>query len=602
MKSTINYLLSISLTLLAFAGCKKNNIPPPVTPAPAISTISPTSGLAAVQVTITGTGFSSTASDNTVKFNGATATVVSATATSIVVNAPAMGSTGAVTVTTTGGTATGPVFTYLLAPTVTSISPTAALAGASVTIAGTNFDLTAASNTVKFNGTAATVTKATATQLTVTVPAGGTSGAITVTTSGGTATGPVFAYLALPAITSISPTSAPAGASVIITGTNFDAAIANDAVKFNGTAATVTKATTTQLTVTVPAAGSTGNVTVTTPSGTSNNIAFTYLTATGPDVYVLGTSTNTGNSYGYWKNSTFNLLPDCTSAYAMVGVNTDIYVAGPAKSNTPTYWKNGTEIQLSTQQGYTFSVTKSGADLYFLGLIGNSYYVWKNGTASVLKTTSSSDIGGSNAGYYENNTIAVSNGDVYVAGSQYLGNSTILKATVWKNGTPIDLTDGISSPSAWANTVYVSGSDVYVAGIEEIRDPVTNGIINQAPTLWKNGVATHLSAPINNLYNNVSCIIVVGSDVYVGGQYNGKGVVWKNGAIINASAYAVAENVASMFLYNNTDLYFAGASSVWGENGYWKNGNFVIMNPGCGVASSTCAGTNASQSVSIYVK
>ena len=603
MKSTINYLLPITLMLLVFTGCKKNTIPPPITPAPAISAISPTSGLAGVQVTITGTDFAATAGDNTVKFNGATATVVSATASSIVVNTPAAGGTGAITVTTSGGTATGPVFTYLMAPTVTSISPTSALAGASVTIAGTNFDPTAASNTVKFNGTAATVTKATATQLTVTVPAGGTSGAITVTTSGGTATGPVFTYLALPAITSISPTSALAGATVLITGTNFDATLANDAVKFNGTAATVTKATTTQLTVTVPAAGSTGNVTVTTAAGTSNSIAFTYLTATaGPDVYVLGESTSAGSSYGYWKNSTFNLLPDCNSAYAMVGINSDVYIAGPAKSNTPTYWKNNTEIQLSNQQGFTFSVTKSGSDLYFLGAIGNTTYVWKNGVASPLKTTSTASIGGSNGGYYENNAIAVNNGDVYVVGAQSLFTSTVLKATIWKNGTPTDITDGVSAPSAWANAVCVSGSDVYVAGIEEIRDPVTNGIINRAPTLWKNGVVIPMSAPINSLFNTVYCILVVGSDVYVGGQYNGVATVWKNGAIINTSAYAVAENVSSMFLYNNTDLYFGGASSVSGENGYWKNGNFVIMNPGCGVASSTCAGTSAAQVISMYIK
>jgi len=49
------------------------------------------------------------------------------------------------------------------APTITTLSPTSGAIGASVTITGTNFSTTPTSNTVTFNGTAATVTSATAT-------------------------------------------------------------------------------------------------------------------------------------------------------------------------------------------------------------------------------------------------------------------------------------------------------------------------------------------------------------------------------------------------------------------------------------------------------
>ncbi len=73
-------------------------------------------------------------------------------------------------------------------PTITSFTPTAGDAGNTVTITGTNFSTTASSNSVKFNGTTATVSSATATSLTVTVPTGATTGTITVTTSSGTAT------------------------------------------------------------------------------------------------------------------------------------------------------------------------------------------------------------------------------------------------------------------------------------------------------------------------------------------------------------------------------------------------------------------------------
>lgn len=600
MKTKLSYSICIFFAILFVSpGCKKSS--PIIIPVklPAVNTISPTSGIAGTVVTISGANFSATAADNTVKFNGTAASVTSATASTLVVTAPAAASTGAITVTTTGGTATGPVFTYLMAPTVATISPVSAKAGAAVTITGTNFDATAANNTVKFNGVAATVTSATTTKLVVTAPAAATSGAVTVATSGGTATGPVFTYIVAPTITAISPTSAAEGASITITGTDFDAVAANNTVKFNGTAASVTTASTTQLVVKVPAGGSSGNVTVTTVGGTSNGLAFTYTVA-GPSVYVLGSDIVKG--FGYWKNSSFTAITDCTTPYAMVGSGTDIYVAGPASTNTPTYWKNGTAVHLSSQTGYTFSIVVSGTDVYCLGQINGTYYVWKNGTATQLTTTTVTNIGGSGTSNYLNNALAVSNGDTYVAGARYLGTSTILKATYWKNGTPIDITDGIHSGNALATAIAVSGGAVYVAGTEEIRDPGTGGIINKAPRLWKNGVSIPLNTPGNSLFNSVSSILVAGSDVYVGGQYNGAGAVWKNGTMLAPSAYAVAENVSSLFLYNNTDLYAGGASSSSGENGYWKNGSFVEMDPGCTVLSSGCARTSANQVVSVYVK
>jgi hypothetical protein len=78
--------------------------------------------------------------------------------------------------------------TTIQAPTITSFTPANGLVGSSVTITGTNFDALTTNNTVKFNGTTATVSSASTTSLTVTVPTGATTGTITVTTAGGTAT------------------------------------------------------------------------------------------------------------------------------------------------------------------------------------------------------------------------------------------------------------------------------------------------------------------------------------------------------------------------------------------------------------------------------
>ncbi len=65
-------------------------------------------------------------------------------------------------------------------------TPATGAAGTTVTIVGTGFLDTIAGNTVRFNGTTATVTAATKTQLTVTVPSGATTGPISITNTNGT--------------------------------------------------------------------------------------------------------------------------------------------------------------------------------------------------------------------------------------------------------------------------------------------------------------------------------------------------------------------------------------------------------------------------------
>ena len=70
--------------------------------------------------------------------------------------------------------------------TVAGFAPTAGPVGTSVAISGTGFAATAAQNVVSFNGMAATVNAASPTTLTAVVPAGATTGRITVTVAGNT--------------------------------------------------------------------------------------------------------------------------------------------------------------------------------------------------------------------------------------------------------------------------------------------------------------------------------------------------------------------------------------------------------------------------------
>jgi len=110
------------------------------------------------------------------------------------------------------------------APTVTIFTPTSGPVGTSVTLTGTNFT---GATAVAFNGTAAMAfTVGSATQITVTVPAGATTGTIAVTTPAGTGASAANFTVGVPpaqapTVTSFTPTSGPVGTSVTVTGTNF---------------------------------------------------------------------------------------------------------------------------------------------------------------------------------------------------------------------------------------------------------------------------------------------------------------------------------------------------------------------------------------------
>ncbi|WP_300977659.1 IPT/TIG domain-containing protein [Flavobacterium sp.] len=92
-----------------------------------------------------------------------------------------------------------------------------------------------------------------------------------------------------PTITSFSPQTGGYSSTLTITGTNFSATPANNKVTINGVEATVTAATATQLTVTVPACGGTGNVKVMVGNNTAtSSSSFSYT----PDVYVVGYESN----------------------------------------------------------------------------------------------------------------------------------------------------------------------------------------------------------------------------------------------------------------------------------------------------------------------
>ena len=234
-------------------------------PGPTISGFTPTGGLAGTVVTITGTNFTGSTA---VSFNGtAAASFVVNSATQITATVAAGTATGPITVVAPTGTGTS-VKSFVVGnpPVIISFTPTTGAIGATVVITGTNF---AGTMLVQFNGAYASIfTVNSATQITVSVPSGATTGPISVITPTGTATSATnFTVIPPPTITSFTPAAGVAGTVVTLTGNFFTGATA---VSFNGiNAPTFTVVSATQLTVTVPTGAATGLISVTTPGGTA---------------------------------------------------------------------------------------------------------------------------------------------------------------------------------------------------------------------------------------------------------------------------------------------------------------------------------------------
>jgi len=165
-----------------------------------------------------------------------------------------------------GANAGGTIFSLAvgLGPFVKTL-PTSGKVGAAVTILGTN--LTGATS-VSFNGTAASFTVVSSSEVTTTVPTGATTGKVKVVTPGATLSSNL-SFRVTPVILSFSPTSGPVGASVVITGNSLTGATS---VAFGGVKATsFTVNSYTQITATVPTGAKTGKIGVTTPGGSATS-------------------------------------------------------------------------------------------------------------------------------------------------------------------------------------------------------------------------------------------------------------------------------------------------------------------------------------------
>ncbi|HMF00582.1 MAG TPA: IPT/TIG domain-containing protein [Terriglobia bacterium] len=204
-----------------------------------VISFSPATGSVGASVTIYGTGFSTTPSQNSVSFNGANATVSSSTATQIVATVPIGATTGPIGVTVNGKSAssTNP-FTIGQPPTITGFTPSVADPRTAVSVSGDNFQPITVLNEVKVNSFPSQVQSSTPTNLATPSPAVG-SGRISVTTPFGTAISNDDLYIAPSPYTASLVSPVGTGSGRISVGTPTTASVGLGQVGlllFDGTA------------------------------------------------------------------------------------------------------------------------------------------------------------------------------------------------------------------------------------------------------------------------------------------------------------------------------------------------------------------------------
>ena len=189
---------------------------------PVVSSFSPVTAAMGATVTITGTDLAGATAVSLGGTAAASFTVVSVTSITAVVGA---GSSGSVSVTTPGGTTSRTGFTFIPAPVISSFTPASATTQQTVVITGSGFT---GATALTFGGSAPISYSVVSSTSISAVVANGTSGSISVTTLGGTASKTGFTFnpclqITAPADITVNVASGANGAVVNYTtpvGTN----------------------------------------------------------------------------------------------------------------------------------------------------------------------------------------------------------------------------------------------------------------------------------------------------------------------------------------------------------------------------------------------
>ena len=263
---------------------------------PLISGFTPAGGLAGTVVTISGSNFSLASQ---VSFNGQAASFSVVNGGSINATVPVGATTGPLSIAAVTGTGTSvQAFFVGAGPSVARFTPASGQVGTQVHVIGAGY---LAVTDVQFNGVSSSQFGAVSdTELVATVPSGAATGPISVLNPAGTAVSSTN-FAVGPTIRSLWPSSVSArsavGSTVQIVGESFTGATA---VKLNGITAVFTVNSDQQITMTVPAAATTGPISVPNPTATT-------VSSQNFEIISFGSPPRTG--YVNWPTSAYTNVP-----------------------------------------------------------------------------------------------------------------------------------------------------------------------------------------------------------------------------------------------------------------------------------------------------
>lgn len=218
------------------------------------------------RVTITGTGFSTVLTENTVQLGAAAARVVSATPTELVVEVPAGARSGQWTVAVAGsGTAhVHDPFMVTLRPHITALEPERGIPGTRVTLRGTNFPADRSLASVRLNGAEIPIESYARDAIAVTIPRDAQTGRFQVIGRlQGSGTAPMEFFVLQPVLLqAVDPPAGPLGSTVTLRGTGFEPDPARLSVRLGAQVVRPTRNSTTEIVFTVPRNSRGGTITV----------------------------------------------------------------------------------------------------------------------------------------------------------------------------------------------------------------------------------------------------------------------------------------------------------------------------------------------------
>ncbi len=327
------------------SGVASNSVMFTVTFAPSITGISPASATVGTVLTITGTNFGNSYDSTLVKFtspNSLLVTPTSWTESSISVVVPATANSGNLTVQVDGAWSGSVNFTLIPTPNITSLSPSSGVAGSTVNISGSGFGYSQGSSVVSFGGVpAASITSWTDGSIAAVVPSGVTTGPVTVLESSVPSNSNVVFTVASPTIGSLSPPTAAIGATITLNGSGLTSLGLTTQVLFNGLPGTIEQSSSSSVTVVVPNNATSGLVSVTVGSLTSNSIQFAVeqpptITGVSPDFAQIGgwPIVITGSGFGATQSTSTVMFYGDISAQVLSWSDNEIQVVVPDLTST----------------------------------------------------------------------------------------------------------------------------------------------------------------------------------------------------------------------------------------------------------------------------